>query len=353
MIVYDDMKFSIMMKQYSLKHLVLSIFLVCISGRIHSQDTGSIGFFDSDEILEVTLETDFKNLISEKREGKYQPASLIIKDNSYAIRVKTRGNFRLENCGFPPIFLNFSKTEFAGNTNENLKKIKLVNACKMQDSYTKLVLREYQIYRAYNLMTDKSFKVRLLKITYVDTSKKMKPVTQNGFVIEEDKMMAERLDGMIIKRKHIRDQSCNLDEVIMLSIFQFMIGNTDWQIANLQNMRLVKLTDAAEPKPYAIPYDFDYTGIVNASYAIPADILGIESVRERLYWGKCYPEEDIAAAIERFYNNKDAIYQLYQNFTLFDKGSLKYSLSYLNSFYKIIEDEKRWKRYFIARCQDD
>jgi hypothetical protein len=342
----------ITMKQLSLRHLVLSLLIICISGLLQAQNTGDIGFFDSDEILEVTLETDFKNLISEKREGKYQLASLIIKDNSYAIRVKTRGNFRLENCSFPPIFLNFSKTEFAGNTNENLKKIKMVNACKMQDSYIKLVLREYQIYRAYNLMTDNSFKVRLLKINYVDTSKKMKPETLYGFVIEEDKIMAERLDGMIIKRKNIRDQACELDHVIMLSIFQFMIGNTDWQIANLQNMRLVKLTDAAEPKPYAIPYDFDYTGMVNASYAIPAKILGIESVRERLYWGKCYPEEDIAAAIERFYKNKDAIYQLYQNFALFDKGSLKYSLTYLDSFYRIIEDEKRWKRYFIKNCQE-
>ena len=201
-------------------------------------------------------------------------------------------------------------------------------------------------------MTDKSFKVRLLKINYVDTSGKLKPVTQYGFVIEEQKMMAERLDGVMIKRKNIRDQACNLDEVIMLSIFQFMIGNTDWQIANLQNMRLVKLNDAMEPKPYAVPYDFDYTGMVNASYAIPADVLEIETVRERLYWGKCYPEEDIATAIERFYSNKDAIYQLYQNFTLLDKGSLKSSISYLNSFYKIIEDEKRWKRYFIGKCQE-
>jgi hypothetical protein len=338
--------------QLSLRHLVLSLLIICISGLLQAQDTGDIGFFDSDEILEVTLETDFKNLIREKREGKFQPAKLIVKNNFYSIRVKTRGHFRLENCGFPPISLNFSKTEFTNVSDKKLTKLKLVNACKMQDSYTKLVLREYQIYRAYNLMTDKSFKVRLLKINYVDTSEKMKPVTQYGFVIEEQKMMAERLDGMIIKRKHIRDQACNLEEVIMLSIFQFMVGNTDWQIANLQNMRLVKLNDAAEPKPYAIPYDFDYTGMVNASYAIPADVLEIESIRERLYWGKCYPEEDIVAAIERFYKNKDAIYQLYQNFGLFDKGSLKYSLNYLDSFYKIIEDEKKWQYYFVDKCRD-
>ena len=348
-----NIQLSNAMNQYSPKLLVISIILLGFVARLQAQDNGDIGLFDSNEILEVTLETDFKNLISKKREGKYQPAKLIIKGNSYAIRVKTRGNFRLENCGFPPIFLNFSKTEFAANTNENLKKIKLVNACKMQDSYTKLVLREYQIYRAYNLMTDKSFKVRLLNINYVDTSGKMKSVTQYGFVIEEDKVMAERLGGMILKRKHIRDQACDLDEVIMLSIFQFMVGNTDWQIANLQNMRLVMLNDAMEPKPYAIPYDFDYTGMVNASYAIPAEVLEIENVRERLYWGKCYEEADIAAAIDRFYKNKEAIYQLYQNFPVLDKGSLKYSLSYLDSFYKIIEDEKRWKRYFINRCQPD
>lgn len=340
------------MNQFSLKHLVLSLFVVFVAARLQSQDAGGLEFFNSDEILEITLETDFKNLIKEKREGKFQPADLIIKDKSYAIRVKTRGHYRLENCGFPPISLNFSKTEFAGNSNEKLTKLKLVNACRMQNTYVQYVLREYLIYRAFSLMTDKSFKVRLLKIEYVDTSEKMKTVTQYGFVLEEQKMMAERYDGMIIKRKGLKDQVCNMDQMIMLSIFQFMIGNTDWQVANLQNIRLMKSKDVSDPEPYPIPYDFDYTGMVNASYAIPAEVLGIESVRQRLYWGKCYPQEDLVVAINRFYENKDAIYQLYQNFSLFDKGSFKSSINYLDSFYKIIENEKKWQHYFIDKCRN-
>ena len=208
------------------------------------------------------------------------------------------------------------------------------------------------IYRTFNLMTEKSFKVRLLKIDYVDTKEKVKTVTFYGFVIEDQYMMAKRLDGMIIKKEGIRDQSTNKEHIIMLSIFHFMIGNTDWQVPRLQNLKLLKLNEIIETTPYVIPYDFDHTGMVNASYSIPSPILGIESLRERLYWGKCYSEAELQAAIDKFINKKEAIYNLYENFGLFNKSSLREATDYLDSFYKIIEDEKKWKYYFINKCRN-
>lgn len=340
------------LSQFSIRRLVLLILVICVAGRLQSQDSGNLGLFTSNEILAITIKTDLKNLINKKREGKYQKAELIVNNKPYNIRLKARGNYRLENCSFPPVMLNFSKTEFDDNSYESLKKLKLVNVCKMQNPYTQYVLREYLIYRVFNLMTDMSFKVRLLKIEYVDTNKKMKSVTRYGFVIEDQEIMADRLDGILIKRTGLKAQVTNTDHIVLLSIFQFMMGNTDWQVASLQNLKLLKLNDFNEPAPYAIPYDFDYTGMVNASYAIPAPMLGIENIRKRLYWGKCYPQEDIMVAIEKFNEKKEDIYQLYQKFTFFDKASRNYSISYLDSFYKIIDNEKQWQHYFIDKCRD-
>ena len=131
-----------------------------------------------------------------------------------------------------------------------------------------------------------------------------------------------------------------------------MIGNTDWQVASLQNLKMLKLNDVSEPAPYVIPYDFDYTGMVNATYAIPAPILGIDNIRERLFWGKCYTDAELLAAIEKLLEKKADIYKLYEDFTLFNQKSHKLSISYLDSFYKIIENEKSWKYFFIDKCKN-
>ena len=308
--------------------------------------------FKSDETLEVVLKTDLRSLIKNKNDDEYQEGEITISGKTYPLRLKARGNNRREVCSFPPVTLNFSKTKFEDKSFDQLKKLKLVNSCKMQKSYEQYILREFIIYRTFNLMTDKSFKVRLLKIDYVDTKEKVKTVTRYGFVIEDQYMLADRLDGTIIKTMGIRDKSTNIEHIIMLSIFHFLIGNTDWQVPRLQNLKLLKLNEITETTPYVIPYDFDHTGMVNASYSIPAPILGIESLRERLYWGKCYSEAELQIAVDKFLQKKEEIYSLYQNFKLFDKFSTKQTVAYLDSFYNIIEDDKKWKYYFINNCQE-
>ena len=309
------------------------------------------GLFGSDEALEITIKTDLKFLMRNKKADEYQEGEITINNSTSRIRLKARENYQREACSFPPIMLNFSMTEFEDKTYEQLTKLKLANSCKMQKTYEQYILREYMIYKAFNLMTDKSFKVRLLKIDYMDSKDKIPAVTQYGFVLEDQYAMAKRLNGIIIKKEGIRDQSINNDHIILLSIFQFLIGNTDWQVSRSHKLKLLKLTDVVEAAPYVIPYDFDLTGMVNAEYAIPSPILGIATVRERLYYGKCYPENELKRAIEKFIDKKDAIYESYQNFNLFDKSSLDSSIEYLVSFYDIIEDEKKWKVQFLDKCR--
>ncbi len=308
--------------------------------------------FGTDEILEIKIKTDLRQLIRNKNSEEYQEGEITLLEKTYPVRLKVRGNYLRENCTFPPVTLNFSKTEFEDNSYDQLKNLILVNACKMQDEYEQYILREYLIYRAFNLMTEKSFRVRLLKIEYVDSKQKLETVTRYGFVVEDQYKMADRIGGIIIKKEGIEDQSTNKTQMVMLSVFQFLMGNTDWQVSRLHNLTLIKPTDVSEPAPYVIPYDFDYTGMVNASYAIPSPILGIEKINERLYLGKCYPETELKEAIAQFLEKKDAIYSLYENFELFDKESLSYSISYLDSFYEIIQDEKKWKSYFMDNCRE-
>lgn len=349
---HDHMKSYKNFFPFCLIYLLLFSPLLLPAENTPANSSDEFGLFNSEETLEIVLKTDLKKLIKNKFDDEYQEGEIILVGKTYPVRLRARGNNRRENCSFPPVTLNFKKTKFEDKSFDQLKKLKLVNACKMQKTYEQYILREYMIYRAFNLMTDKSFKVRLLKIDYVDTKEKVKTVTRYGFVIEDQYMMAKRLDGLIIKTEGIRDQATNRPHMVMLSIFHFMMGNTDWQIARLHNLKLIRLNKVTESAPYVIPYDFDYTGMVNASYAIPSPILGIETLRERLFWGKCYSEEELKTGIDEFVKNKEAIYELYQNFELLEKSSLKEAINYLDSFYKIIENEKKWKYYFIEKCKE-
>ena len=72
--------------------------------------------FNSNDIIKLTIESDFKNLIKRKFRGEYQPAILkyYLNDTIVArreIKIKTRGNMRRSTCYFPPLMLNFPKKE--------------------------------------------------------------------------------------------------------------------------------------------------------------------------------------------------------------------------------------------------
>ena len=327
--------------------VILAVFLA-VSG--HGQDS-QVPLFNSEEPLKVIIETDMKALLKLDKEDKYQKAIMRVDGNEINIRVRPRGNNRFETCSFPPITLNFKKSEFKDSTYNQLKKLKLVNACKLQTQYEQYLLREYMIYKTFNLLSDYSFKVRLLELEYVDSKGKMKPINRFGFVIEDQEMLARRKGGMIIKRQGLRDEVTNRDQMVLVSVFQYMIGNTDWQVAALQNLKLVRSMQLDDPVPYVIPYDFDYTGMVNADYAIPSDKLPIEQITERLYWGKCYSDEEFSRAIAVLLEKKEEIYNQYASFPYFNKISLSQSLNYLDSFYSIIEDERWWKKTFMAECK--
>ncbi|MGK7369330.1 MAG: hypothetical protein ACNS64_03875, partial [Candidatus Halalkalibacterium sp. M3_1C_030] len=265
-----------------------------LAGQDVTASPSSFPLFDSHEPLEMTMEFDIRKVLKDRgEETDYHPLSLTwIKDNaeiqSVAARVKVRGNFRRQrdNCRFPPLRMRFETESVVGTVFEGQKKLKLVTHCQTRRSeYQQYVLQEYLIYRSYNIITDKSFRVRLAKITYKDSENRDDPFTRYGFILEDEDKMAERLGGRILEVENVHPDLTHYELSNLLAIFQYMMGNTDWSIPGLHNIKLVM--PVGEQTPYAIPYDFDWSGIVDARYAEPNPVLNIRSIRQRLFRGFC------------------------------------------------------------------
>ena len=96
----------------------------------------------------------------------------------------------------------------------------------------------------------------------------------------------------------------NPTDAARYALFQHMIANHDWSMragpAGDECCHNARLMGAAAPgQVIPVPYDFDFSGLVNAPYASAPDELGISDVRQRLYRGYCiHGAQAMAAAAE-------------------------------------------------------
>ena len=265
------------------------------------------------------------------------------------LKVRTRGIWRLHNCDFPPIRLDFKKSEVKQTEFTKLDKPKLVTYCKDYDDYEQYVLQEFQLYRVYNLLTRYSHRVRLAKISYADSGNGKVLATRYGFIEEEPDGLAYRVGGMLVKGQGAGPSELDTKGAAIFFLFQYMIGNTDWSVAGQHNVELVT-SDSGDYVPIA--YDFDFSGAVNARYATTDARLPIRRVRDRLYRGYCLPSEAYAPAFALFLAKKDSIYALYRDSIgqLLKGNRVKETLEYFDDFYHTISDKAYAKHEIMDRC---
>ena len=321
-----------------------------------SQVAPDFDLFAEEEPLKVKLEFDYKSFIRRKYKDEYQPALITIQINdslsvSDTIRIKARGEFRKRYCSFPPIKLNFKKAQFDIPAINQLEKVKLVTHCKPSPTFEQYILKEYLTYKAYNLLTDRSFRVRLVEMTYVDELGRKKPIKRMGFVIEELEKVAERNECIEFKAEKVHPEQTNRDQMTMIGLFQYMIGNTDWHVPSLHNVRLIKNKDYTNDQVYTVPYDFDYSGLVNTIYAIPGDKLAIESVKDRLYMGYQRNPQEIQETVNLFLEKEQDIYDLFTNSPYLLEREKAASIRYLGEYFEIIRNEKRLKNVIINQAK--
>ncbi|HEX8278293.1 MAG TPA: hypothetical protein VF540_06340, partial [Segetibacter sp.] len=242
-------------------------------------------FFADDKLIDVTLTTDLKKLKSEKKTPTWQPATISMRfedslEIKEEIRVEQRGEYRKNNCEIASLMLNFKNP--TSPKLSALKKLKFVGGCRSGSVDEELLLKEYLVYKIYNLLTVMSFQVRLLHVTYKDSKQKAKPYLQYAFLIEDMNDMAARNNCKEIKKREFSAEATNRQQMTLVNLFQYMIGNTDWSVGKYHNIKLMLSKNDTLSPPYTIPYDFDYAGIVDAPYAVPNEELEIKTVRDRL-----------------------------------------------------------------------
>jgi hypothetical protein len=319
----------------------------------------STELFDSDKMLEIHLKGDVSGLMKDRGEDpQYHEFKLSYIDLNATpveipIQIKVRGHFRKlkENCNYPPLLLKFEKEKTQHTLFSESNKLKLVTPCRDE----KYVVREYLVYKLYNLITPKSFKARLVKFNLesnnVNTkAKDIEPLY--GILIEEEDQMAKRNTAVSVEGKLVRPNQTVKDDFLDMTVFEYMIGNTDWSVQYLQNVKLIARDSVSTPS--TVPYDFDHAGIVSAPYAQPAPELLMSSTRERRYRGYCIQDMDqFAEVISRFNNKKDDFYKVYTECKLLEESYLKSTVKFLDDFYKTINDPKRLKNEFQYPCRTD
>jgi len=345
----------------ALKHIAT---LLCFTGLFFSGVT--LGFqsedlqdqsqrlFDSESIRDIMLQGDIQTLLRDRGDD---PSFHLLKlhaknmdwEESLDLRVRVRGNFRRlrENCNTPPLKFNFKKHEapeqslFAGQP-----ELKLVVPCKGEE----YVIREYLTYKLYNLFTEYSFNVRLVRLTFEDTESDQSSDPAYGFLIEDKHVLGSRSRASLIERENLRPEIVKQEHFLRMSVFAYMIGNTDWSIQYLHNVEMLFLND--EKVFVSVPYDFDLVGLVSSPYARPEPALKLRSVRDRVYRGYCM--EDLSVlnpVVAQFQELKPEIYSTITENTLLDENYIEFATDFLDDFYDTLNDPKEFEREFSYPCK--
>ena len=173
----------------------------------------------------------------------------------------------------------------------------------------------------------------MARVTYIDSVNKRSPETHWAFLLEDDDAIAKRNGTKVSNAKQTTMNRVDSVSMATVAVFEYMIGNTDWSVPYRHNIRLL---DNGPVGSLPVPYDFDHAGIVEAKYALPAEQLGLESVRERAYRGLAYPMPVFQQVFDKFNQVKPQFYALYQTDSRLNKMYVKRTLKYLDEFYDLI-----------------
>jgi len=327
--------------------LVLLTLFLCLAACESDKQTKSnlqSSIFDwlstEEDLVTLEIKGDLTHLfVNRQGEDNYYPASLkIIRADSvhqFDLEISRRGVTRKKICDFPPIKLKFKKKTLAANGFANFKNYKLVTHCmEGEDDY---VLKEYLTYKIFNQLTDKSFRVKLAKIRYIDESGKMPDKKHYGFLIESNKELAKRLDGKLLDPEKYKIARVDKEQYKNMVLFQYMIGNTDWNLSRGHNIKWVQSANSDVPSP--IPYDFDYSGLVNAPYAIPHPQIPIKHVRERFLQWRGKNKAELVPICAKFKAQKMGFIKACQSFENLDITSKEDMIGFLESFFEEVENE--------------
>lgn len=313
--------------------------------------------FADDSIVELSIRGPVRDTFHDRKAREERPFTLRLgpdgsRDIPLAIRV--RGKSRAIICRYAPLRLNFDPKDTKGTLFEGQNKLKLVLPCEGRKRAANDLLEEYAAYRIFNLLSEQSYRVRLLRIRLIDTERRESTILEGyAFLLESDTEFAQRTGLNAASLPAIRLSELDIDQAATVFIYEYMVGNTDWSLAAptgakycCHNIRLF-----GEPSTlYTVPYDFDQTGLVNAPYARPDPGLHLRDVTQRRYRGYCIDQDALARALDRIAAQRDAILQILPGLGAVTGSKLTSRVRYLEGFFKNAADREEMLGEFAERC---
>jgi len=341
--------------------LLTAIGFLMFSAALAQETRTADPLFQSNELLEVRIIAPMRTLLverpfEEELPGKLQYTNSADEAVEFDIKVRTRGRFRrMEKvCRFPPIRLNFKKSQTKGTLFHKQNKVKVVTDCQNSSRYEQVLIREYIAYRILNIISDTSFRVRPLRITYSDSEGKNRDDVRYGFVIEHRDRLAKRLAKPTLNIPKTTVKMLHPEYTNLISMYHYLIGNTDFSPivggsgeSCCHNHRLFGVEDELI---WSIPYDFDQAGLVDAPHAGPSENFKLRTVKQRLYRGRCVNNEQIPATIATYIAKREEILKVVEEVDVANGRSVKSMRKYIEGFYSILVSERKVEREFIKRC---
>ena len=342
--------------------LLLSALVLAAPSLAAEKKLKTAPLFASNDLLEVTIRGPFSTIMRERSLEDDEPATLTYTDAeagevTVEVGIRTRGRFRHQSriCPWAPLRLNFKKASAKGTVFQGSNKMKLVTHCRNGASrYSQSLISEYMAYRIFNQVTDNSFRVRLMQVTYVDTDKKDRERTEFAFMIEHRDQLAKRIGIAVNPAESTEVEYLDSAHTNLGSVFQYLIANTDFSpiraLAGESCCHNNVLFGDQDGQIMAVPYDFDMSGLVNAPYASPNPRFRLRNVRQRLYRGRCANNDQLAASAQAFIDSKQAIYDLVEKNEQYDKGTRKQTIRFINEFFETVESPKRIESRLAKQC---
>jgi hypothetical protein len=211
------------------------------------------------------------------------------------------------------------------------------------------MLQEAQLYRIYQLLTPISHRVRVVRLTYLDSASGKKEAERYAMIVEDPDQLANRLLSKPIKQKGASPADMEPKELALAYMFLYFIGNLDFSFNGLHNTELLGTMDG---RILPVAYDFDYAGAVNASYAVPPPNYGVPNVRTRKFLASCEISPEFPGAVNRLVEKKDAIYALYHDEIgkLMSPSIVRETLEYFDDFYDQVKSQNDAERNIFRKC---
>ncbi len=334
-----------------------------LAGPAIAQEPGKADrLFRSNDLLDVTITAPFETLMDERPVNEDLPGKFSYTDQDGAIvefdiGIRTRGRYRHQErvCPFAPLRLNFKKAQTTDTLFHKQNKLKLVTHCRDSSGrYEQVTLKEYLAYRFLNEMTDLSFRVRLLRVNYVDIDHARHERKYYGFLIERGERLSKRIKLPLVKIRATGVSSLVGSYTNLISVFQYYVANTDFSpIAGAPGdicCHNTYLFGEQGQLYYSIPYDFDMAGLTDAPYATPDPKFQIRNVRQRLYRGRCPNNKHLPATLQVFRDNRELFFSMVGNLQDLSGSSKTSMYALMERFYKLIDNPKAVDKHLVRRC---